>query len=160
MADPLTIARQALTAARTAESVLTRNATEMQDPNAIKKVVDYTAQPIGLQATVRESVNESLMASSRETLLRAAEISVKHASASQIEVQVGGVGEHRSVAHCCSKLASQFQALSNTDGISFSNVKNTTYVELSSFVEKNSEISNGIDCWSVYFNLGLIPLCR
>lgn len=144
MADPLTIARQSLVASRTAESVLTRNAAEMQDPNAIKKVVDYTAENIGIKATVRESINESLMTASRETLLKAAETSVKHASAAHVESFVGGVGENRSIAHTCANLASQFQALANTDGISFGNAKNTTYVELSSFVEKNKTFANEI----------------
>lgn len=144
MPDALNIARQSLMTARTAEGVFSRNAADMQDPNSIKKVIDYTAQKGGLVATVRESVNESLLTSSRQTLIKANELSVKHAFASQVEMQVGNVGENRSVAHQCAKLAAQFHTLSNTDRVSLANVKNTTYSELSSFVEKNKDFANSI----------------
>ncbi|PIZ33164.1 MAG: hypothetical protein COY39_03350 [Alphaproteobacteria bacterium CG_4_10_14_0_8_um_filter_37_21] len=144
MQDALTVARQSLMTARTAEGVFSRNAADMQDPNSIKKVIDYTAQGGGLIATVRESVNESLLTNSRQTLLKANELSVKHAFASQVEVQVGNVGENRSVAHQCAKLAAQFYTLSNTDRVSLANVKNTVYSELSSFIEKNKDFADAI----------------
>jgi hypothetical protein len=144
MADSLTISRQSLMTTRIAEGVLSQNAADMQNPNSIKKVVDYTAQASGLTATVRESVNESLLANSRQTLLRANELSVKHAFASQLEMNIGNVGENRSVAHLCGKLAAQFHTLANTDKVKLANDKNTTYVELSSFLEKNKVFANAI----------------
>ncbi len=144
MLDALTIARQSLMTTRTAEGVFSQNAADIQDPNSIKKVIDYTAQKSGLLATVRESVNESLLTSSRHTLIKASELSVKHDFASKIEMQVGNVGENHSIAHQCGKLAAQFHALANTDRISLTNAKNTTYVELLSFVEKNKNFANAI----------------
>ncbi|HCU06183.1 MAG TPA: hypothetical protein DIC42_01175 [Holosporales bacterium] len=144
MSDPVSISRQSLTTARIAEGVLSQNAADMQNPNSIKKVIDYTSQKNGLEATVREAVNESLLVNSRQTLLKANELSVKHAFASQLEMNIGNVGENRSVAHLCAKLGAQFHTLANTDKVKLANDKNTAYVELSSFLEKNKAFADSI----------------
>ncbi|MDP2194115.1 MAG: hypothetical protein Q8K36_06285 [Alphaproteobacteria bacterium] len=66
MADAIAISRQSMITARDVETMYAQNATEMQDPNSIKKVAHYTTDHAqGVQATIVESINESLLLASR-----------------------------------------------------------------------------------------------